>query len=91
MGPGDRRCEIELVRANELAALLGVSRETLDGWVAGAGFPKPVYIVRGSPARWRLAEILRWLDGRARSRRRRIKRGRLRRGTAMPADEQQPQ
>lgn len=76
----DPIAEARLLRKREVSELLGVSDWTLGQWVRRNKFPKPIFISQGSPARWRLTEIQRWIDARARKRRRPIRRGRLKRG-----------
>ncbi len=75
------RVEVTLMRKAELLALLGVGEWTLRNWIEQQGFPQPVYIKNGSPARWRASQVRRWLDARERRRRRPIKRGKLMRGS----------
>lgn len=73
---------VKLVRKRQVAELLGCSTWTIDQWTRRGKFPAPIFISDGAPARWRLGEIKRWLEGRERRRRRVIPRGRLRRGAA---------
>lgn len=78
----DLRDDVRLIRLAELRPLLdGVTESTIDDWIKNLGFPKPIYIKPGSPKRFRLAEVRRWLDRRAAKRHVPIHRGRLRRGT----------
>lgn len=75
----DARDRVRLVRKSEVLELLGISGWTLDQWLREGRFPRPLYTSDGAPARWRLAEIERWLDTRQGKRRRPIRRGRLKR------------
>jgi predicted DNA-binding transcriptional regulator AlpA len=76
----DPAARVRLLRAAEVCKLLGIGTWTLRQWSRSAKFPQPIYISDGAPARWRLDQVERWLDSRARKRRRPIRRGRLRRG-----------
>jgi prophage regulatory protein len=58
-----------LVRKAELAKHLGCSTFTIDRWVRAGTFPRPLFITDGSPAQWRLSVVEKWLDARARTRR----------------------
>src|SRR5680860_967326 len=57
--------EVALVRKSEMLELLGIGDWTLRQWLERQGFPAPVYVTDGAPARWRLAQVRRWIDGRA--------------------------
>jgi predicted DNA-binding transcriptional regulator AlpA len=67
--------EVTMVRKAEVIELLGISEWTLAEWVEKQNFPKPIFINDGAPARWRLAQVKRWLDSRERRRRKVVRRG----------------
>lgn len=77
----DPEAGLKLLRKAELCQLLGISTWTIDDWIKSGQFPKPIYITPGSPARFRLVEVQRFIDSRANKRRKPILRGRLKRGT----------
>ncbi|GIV53473.1 MAG: hypothetical protein KatS3mg038_3994 [Candidatus Kapaibacterium sp.] len=51
---------VKLVRAHELAAMLGVCRHTIYHWVRNGRFPQPLKIGPRATA-WRLEDVERWL------------------------------
>lgn len=67
---------IALIWQPDLCKLLGRSSFTIARWVRECNFPKPVRITEQSYA-WRVADVERWIDQRARSRRKVKKRGSL--------------
>jgi predicted DNA-binding transcriptional regulator AlpA len=60
---------IALVSGEELAQQLGYSLCTIHRWVAAGKFPKPIYLMDGSPARWRVSAIAAYLNKRRLARR----------------------
>ena len=79
-GARDLREELTLASDAELCEMIGCSQWSLNQWRKNLGFPKPVFIVDGSPRRTPLGRVKRWLDSRERRRRRVVPRGKLRRG-----------
>ena len=71
----DIREDLELAREAEVCKLCDIHPCTLQVWIDHHGFPKPIYVTPGSPKRFRLAEIRRWLDKRAAKRHKKIHRG----------------
>ena len=72
---------VRLLRKAQVCDLLGVSSWTIDHWIQQGRFPKPIFITPGSPARFRLIEVQRFIDASARKRRKPIRRGKLRQGS----------
>jgi predicted DNA-binding transcriptional regulator AlpA len=50
-----------LIRAEDVARMMGVSERTLWRLLSAGKVPQPVHI--GRSTRWRLAEIREWIDG----------------------------
>ena len=55
--------EARLLNALQVSALIGVSRTTLYRMVLAKQFPRPIRIGQRA-TRWRLSEILEWMDSR---------------------------
>jgi excisionase family DNA binding protein len=52
----------QLLRATEVAILLGIAERTLSRLVKAGEFPKPTRI--GNSVRFSRAEVMKWLEGR---------------------------
>lgn len=52
----------QLLRATEVAILLGITERTLSRLVKAGEFPKPARI--GTSVRFNRAEVIKWLEGR---------------------------
>ena len=53
--------EKQLLRLREVRVMVSLSPATIYRGVAAGSFPSPVKI--GSASRWRLSDLLAWLDG----------------------------
>lgn len=58
-----------LLRKVEAAQRLGCSVWSIDRWIREGLFPKPIYLMPGSPARWLARDIDAWVDKRKLTRR----------------------
>ncbi len=61
--------DVVLLRKAEVARRLGVTVWTIDRWAKSGLFPKPIYLMPGSPARWRFRDIEAFIDKRKMARR----------------------
>jgi predicted DNA-binding transcriptional regulator AlpA len=60
----EERSVLTLIRKAPLARELGVSTYTIERWVKQGLFPKPIHVMDGSPATWRLRDVEAWLEKR---------------------------
>jgi excisionase family DNA binding protein len=51
----------QLIRAEDVARMMGVSERTLWRLLSAGKLPQPVRI--GRSTRWRLAEVRQWIEG----------------------------
>jgi predicted DNA-binding transcriptional regulator AlpA len=67
----------DLLRKIEVANVLGVSVWTIPRWIKRGIFPRPIYVTRDSPARWRRRDVEAFIEKRRTARRKPLKRGHL--------------
>lgn len=60
--------EIRLLKLRQVAEVLGVAPDTINGWVRRGHFPRPIQARPGTPKMWRFTVVRDWLEKRQRSR-----------------------
>jgi predicted DNA-binding transcriptional regulator AlpA len=75
--------DITLLKLKTVAAAIGVSADTINGWCKRGLFPRPLQCRSGAPKMWKYTTIKAWIAKRERAHYQKpTPRGRLKRGIA---------
>lgn len=60
--------EIKLLKLRQVAEVIAVAPDTINGWVRRGLFPRPIQSRPGAPKMWRFTTVKAWVEKRQRAR-----------------------